>query len=223
MDIAEQFNKISKKYDSGRRKFIPCFEEFYEKTTDFVAHTIKSPSRILDLGAGTGLLTGFWYQHFSSAEYVLTDIAEEMLKVAKLRFENMSNVTFEISDYRLELPKHTFDVIMSALSIHHLEHDEKAALFSSIFDKLPTGGVFINYDQFCGSTPAMSSTYDSYWINFLETNGLSAEEIKKWKARRLLDRECSVPLEREMLKIAGFQTIECIFSMQKFAVIMAIK
>jgi hypothetical protein len=65
--------------------------------------------------------------------------------------------------------------------------------------------------------------YDSYWVNYLETNGLSREEIEKGKKRRLLDRECSVSAETEMLKQAGFHTVECIFSMQKFSVIIAIK
>ena len=29
MNIEEQFNLIAKEYDANRKKFIPCFDEFY--------------------------------------------------------------------------------------------------------------------------------------------------------------------------------------------------
>ena len=62
MDIEKQFNLIAEEYDSNRRKFIPCFDDFYKNTTEFIASNIEEPKQIVDLGAGTGLLTYFWYQ-----------------------------------------------------------------------------------------------------------------------------------------------------------------
>lgn len=59
-EIYQQFNRIAEEYDVNRRKFIPCFDEFYKETTAFIARCIGKPMRILDLGAGTGLLTAFW-------------------------------------------------------------------------------------------------------------------------------------------------------------------
>ena len=38
--IEEQFDLIANEYDSGRRKFIPCFDDYYEKTTAFAASFI---------------------------------------------------------------------------------------------------------------------------------------------------------------------------------------
>lgn len=83
MDIERQFNLIAEEYDFGRRKFIPCFDDFYGATTEFITSNIDEPGRVIDLGAGTGLLTYFWYQRYPDAEYVLMDIADEMLRVAK--------------------------------------------------------------------------------------------------------------------------------------------
>lgn len=57
MNIEEQFNLIAKEYDSNRRRFIPCFDDYYENTTNFLASKIVTPKRILDLGACTGLLS----------------------------------------------------------------------------------------------------------------------------------------------------------------------
>ncbi len=223
MNIEEQFNIVAEEYDCNRKKFIPCFEEYYEKTTDFIASSISAPKRILDLGAGTGLLSYFWYKHFQRAEYLLVDIADEMLKIAKKRFAGLNNIGYENFDYSKTLPKDPFDCIISALSIHHLEHEQKSELFERIFDKLPKGGVFVNYDQFCADNEIINSWVNSYWENNLEHSGLTDKDLALWRERKLLDRECSVSEEIKMLRNSGFKNIQCVYASQKFAVIVAIK
>lgn len=223
MNIEEQFNLISEEYDINRRKFIPCFDEFYADTTQFIASNIMPPKQILDLGAGTGLLSYFWYHHFPKSEYVLVDIAEEMLKVAGKRFDGLKNVNCKIMDYVKEFPEGEFDVIVSALSIHHLEDEKKAELFARIYEKLPNDGMFINYDQFCAGFAEMNGWFDSYWESQLETSGLTEKDIALWRERRKLDRECSVEKEIDMLQKGGFKEIKCVYTNQKFSVIIAIK
>ena len=223
MDIEKQFNLIAEEYDKNRRRFIPCFDDFYENTTKFIASNITEPKRILDLGAGTGLLSYFWFGHYPKSEYVLVDIADEMLDVARKRFSGIDNVSYEISDYSNELPKGEFDVISSALSIHHLENEDKQRLFARIYDILPDGGLFVNYDQFCAGQPEMNNWFDSYWGNQMANSGLTDHDIELWKERRKLDRECSVEEETEMLYKSNFKTVKCIYSYQKFSVIVAVK
>lgn len=89
MDIEKPFNLIAEVYDANRRKFILCFDDFYGATTDFIISGIEEPKRMIDLGAGTGLLSYFWYQHCPHAGYVLVDIADEMLNVARKRFQGI--------------------------------------------------------------------------------------------------------------------------------------
>ena len=223
LNIDEQFNLVAKEYDSNRKRFIPCFDDFYEGTTHFITSNITEPKRILDLGAGTGLLSYFWYQCFKESEYVLVDIAGEMLEVAKKRFAGLENVSYQILDYAKELPVEEFDVIMSALSIHHLEDKDKEDLFLRIYDKLPNCGVFINYDQFCAGSEDMNVWFDSYWEKQLETSGLSDLDLSRWQERRKLDRECSLESEIDMFRKSGFREVKCIYSHQKFSVIVGIK
>lgn len=223
MRIDDQFNLVAREYDKNRRRFIPCFDDFYKGTTEFLVSIIPALKRVLDLGAGTGILTSFWYALLPKADYVLVDIAEQMLNVAKERFEGASNVAFEVHDYRTSLPDMEFDAVISALSIHHLEHAEKRALFCRIYDKLPAGGIFVNYDQFCAETEMVSSMLNRYWTDGLQYSGLSEEDIARWRERKALDRECSVCDETAWLKQAGFVHVQCIYTHQKFSVIMAIK
>ena len=219
--IEAQFNRIAGEYDSGRRHFIPCFDSFYGETTEFAASFAGTPRKILDLGAGTGLLTMHYYRHFPDAQYLLVDIAEDMLAVARKRFSEVENVFFQTGDYSVELPPGIFDLVVSALSIHHLENIQKAELFQRIRQKLSAGSWFINYDQFCCDSPAMDEQVNKFWISHLYRSGLSETELARWQERRLLDRECSVPAELAMLRNSGFQNAECIYLCGKFAVIAA--
>ena len=223
MDIETQFNLVAAEYDANRKKFIPCFEDYYISTTKFIASAISEPKRILDLGAGTGLLTYYWYQQFPKTEYVLVDVAEEMLKIARKRFNGINTVTYQISDYTKALPNDNFDIIISALSVHHLEDGDKLKLFARIYDKLPSGGAFVNYDQFCAGQTQMNKWFNSYWENNLMNSGLTAHDIELWQERRKLDRECSVEQEIEMLYKCKFKEVKCVYSCQKFSVIVAIK
>ena len=223
MEIEKQFNLIAGKYDSNRKKFIPCFDDFYAGTTEFLAFNMRKPERILDLGAGTGLLTYEWMRHFPKTEYVLVDVAEEMLKVAQKRFHGLENVTYRVSDYTKNLPQDSFDLIVSALSVHHLEQEEKCELFARIYDLLPVGGMFLNYDQFCAGQPTLNQWFDAYWENQLTQSGLSPEELASWRERKRLDRECSVEQETDMLRRSRFQRVKCVYSCGKFSVIVAVK
>ena len=223
MDIKTQFNLVAEEYDANRRKFIPCFDDYYESTTRFIAAGIDEPKRILDLGAGTGLLSYYWYQHFPKAEYVLVDVSEEMLKIARKRFSGIATVDFQVADYADALPEGDFDVIVSALSVHHLENDGKKNLFARVYEKLPNGGLFVNYDQFCAGQPDLNNWFDSYWESQLMHSGLTTHDIALWKERRKLDRECSVEQEIEMLRECRFKAVKCVYSCQKFSVIVAIK
>ncbi len=222
-DIEEQFNRIAEEYDSNRRKFIPCFDDFYKNTTKFVVSNMDEPRQIVDLGAGTGLLTYFWYQHYPNSEYVLVDIADEMLKVARTRFDGIRNISYQVGNYIHKLPDTNFDTVISALSIHHLEDGDKEKLFSRIYDSLPDGGLFINYDQFCAGQPEMNHWFNSYWERQLANSGLTDKDIELWKERRKLDKECTVEQEVDMLRNCRFKTVTCVYSCQKFSVVVAIK
>ncbi|MCR4926317.1 MAG: methyltransferase domain-containing protein [Clostridiales bacterium] len=224
MNIQEQFDFIAKEYDKNRKKFIPCFDDFYINSTDFILSNISyKPKRIIDLGAGTGLLSACWYKYCPNSEFVLIDIAENMLDIAKERFSGLDNVSYQTMDYIDKLPEKDFDTAISALSIHHLEDESKKALFSRIYDRLPTGGMLVNYDQFCAGEPELNRWYDTYWEKQLDSSDLTENDIELWKERRTWDKECSVEKEVEMLKDCNFKSVKCIYSYRKFAVVMAIK
>jgi SAM-dependent methyltransferase len=128
-----------------------------------------------------------------------------------------------MENYLHKLPDTDFDTVISALSIHHLEDTDKKKLFSEIYKRLPAGGMFVNYDQFCAKRPEMEHWYNAYWESQLADSGLTKKDLELWRERRKLDKECTVWQEIDMLKQCGFQNVECVYSYQKFSVIAAIK
>lgn len=219
--IQKQFNIIAKTYDENRRKFISCFDDYYINTTDFLSNIIGNPKNILDLGSGTGLLPSYWYKYFPESNYTLCDIAEEMLEIARKRFNECSNVNYEVLDYSKELPAQNADLIISALSIHHLEHEQKKNLFKSIYEKLPENGYFVNYDQFCVEDESLNLQIEKYWINEIKNSGISEAEYNRWLDRKKIDRESTINEELTWLRQAGFKRADCIYSRGKFAVLVA--
>ena len=52
------FEAHAEGYDAERRRLLPCFDAFYAAAIEGVGLSERLPERVLDLGAGTGLLAG---------------------------------------------------------------------------------------------------------------------------------------------------------------------
>jgi len=221
--IQEQFNFIAQKYDQQRRSFIPCYDDFYKRSISLLKYYRDDFKTIVDLGAGTGLLTKEIYELYPQAHYVLMDISKNMLKIAEERFKGLDHFEFAECNYVEDIPIKNCDLICSALSIHHLENDDKAALYHTLFQKLNPLGCFINLDQFVGETEAINDLYNVWWYDYIDRSEISSEEKEAWRNRKKLDKENTIPETIEWLKSSGFKKVECIYSFMKFGVIMAIK
>lgn len=216
-EIKKKFDDISEMYDSQRRKFIPCFDDFYGVTVSLASSNIENP-KILDIGAGTGLLSAFLLERYPNASVTLIDLSERMLGVAKNRFSGKANIEYIIADYLKHQFADTYDIVVSALSIHHLDEQQKKDLFGKIYFILKQGGVFINADQTSGETPFFEHLNKKVWRDYIESSGLSEEEIKAGYERIQLDKESKLSEQVEWLKSTGFCDVGCVYKYYHFAV-----
>ena len=146
MSVVNKFNQKAKEYDSERRALIPCFDDFYGVAIDCIDFKKDNP-KVLDLGAGTGILSQFLLEKYPNAEIVLIDLAGEMLKEAEKRFEGNDNISFICDNYLTHEFDTKFDIVISSLSIHHLTGEKKKFLIEKYADLLNDGGNFVNADQ----------------------------------------------------------------------------
>jgi len=221
-NIKKQFDLIAEKYDEGRRCFIPCFDDYYNRSVSLLKNLKPSVNRIVDLGAGTGLLTMEMYLLYPEANFTLVDLSQDMLAIAKQRFNGLESFEYIAADYSAGIPANC-DLICSALSIHHLENEQKQELYNAIYKALPFGGTFINLDQFCADSSVVNNAYNDWWMNFIDHSDITPEAKAKWIERKKLDREVSIPTTMNMLKNAGFDHVECIYQFMKFGTVIAVK
>src|SRR5436190_957122 len=57
IDAKQVFDHATADYDRTRRLYIPCFDDFYGTALALIPYQSDEPFNILDLGAGTGLLS----------------------------------------------------------------------------------------------------------------------------------------------------------------------
>lgn len=221
-NIQQQFDLIARQYDEGRKCFIPCIDDYYIRSVGMLKNLKPGVYSIIDLGAGTGLLTQELYKLYPKANFTLINISEEMLQVARQRFRGLDNFAYIASDYS-NCGLEEADIICSALSIHHLEDEDKQRLYKAIYDAMPEGGVFVNLDQFCAESPLIDDAWNAWWMNYIDHSGITPEAKFKWTERRKLDRETSIPHALEMLVKAGFKQVDCIYQFMKFGTIIACK
>lgn len=221
MSVEEAFGKYALVYDGTRRKFIPCFDEFYGVALRLLPPGMNAP-RILDLGAGTGLMSAMVMEAFPGARLILADISDAMLDQARERFAQGAGTghppEFRVLDYTRDLPRGPFDAVVSALSVHHLSHDQKAGLFRRIHDCLKPGGIFINADQALGETEEMDAFYRECWFERVERAGVTAEEMAGARERMKEDRMSTLADQLVWLARSGFVRVNCWYKWYNFVV-----
>jgi tRNA (cmo5U34)-methyltransferase len=211
------FDSIARKYDEHRRQLIPCYDDFYRVTTDLATGAGSEP-RVLDLGAGTGLMTWHLLQKKPGATCILVDFSGEMLAVAKERFAGLSHIHYVTGDYRSCDLGSGYDVVVSSLSIHHLDDPDKERLYRRLYGLLKDGGVFVNADQVLGATPAIEADYQRRWKEKIAESGLSTAEKAAVFERMKMDRPATLEDNLRWLRGSGFRDIDVYYKYYNFAV-----
>lgn len=213
------FDPWALQYDLSRRILIPCFDRFYQMAVESLFFPSEAAIRVLDLGAGTGLLSAFILRRFPAARLCLQDTSEKMLDVARERFKNLGDqVTYLHQDYSFDLPPGFFHAVVSALSIHHLEEHEKRRLFQRLPEILLPGGVFVNADQVMGESLEEECYFRESWLTDVREAGISSDDLAAAQERMKADRMSTLSVQLAYLREAGFQNVRCVFQDKSFVV-----
>ena len=225
MNIQKVFDSSAEGYDLDRRRLIPCYEDFYSIPLDIIPFHQERELRVLDLGAGTGLLSAGLAARYPRAQLVLVDLSPAMLQMAEKRFSgsDAGRVTFRLMDYAKQPLKGTFDLIISALSVHHLTDNEKQTLFNNAFKILEPGGLFINADQVLGENAVAEKIYKRSWLKQVRTLGISEKSLAAAQERMKEDRMSPLSSQLTWLLQAGFADVTVWYQYFSFAVYSATK
>jgi tRNA (cmo5U34)-methyltransferase len=209
--LKESFDAIATDYDAQRRWIIPDFDGFYTAAVTAAGGQGERPA-ILDIGAGTGLLSAMLAGAYPGAVLTLMDVSEKMLDMARRRFAGREGTRFIAADYRDRDLGGPFDIVCSALSIHHLGSREKQDLYRRIHAALGDGGVFVNADEVAGETDPAHQENLASWDAFLLSGPLGEEGAHTIMERReQLDRMEKLSVQLGWLQETGFSGVEAVY------------
>jgi tRNA (cmo5U34)-methyltransferase len=215
-DIAHTYN------DESRRRVIPGFDDFYGVGVAELRYEGDAP-RVLDVGAGTGLYSAILLDRYPEARLTLIDFSGEMLEIARDRFSGRGNTEYILGDYTEHPFAEKYDIVISALSIHHLDAAAKMKFYKRAFDLLTPNGEFLNADQVVGLSPVLHERNMNLWLDFVAGNGMTDEGIERLKRSMELDDPSTITEQISWLSEAGFSVADCIYQYRNFAVFYGAK
>jgi tRNA (cmo5U34)-methyltransferase len=136
----------------------------YDTLQDTLARAAAAANveRMLDLGSGTGETLFRVLARHPMASAIGIDENDGMLAVARHRLE-AHQVDLRVADLLDPLPEGPFDLIVSALAVHHLDGPGKAKLFGRVAERLRPGGRFVLGDVVIPADgPAVTPLSDDY-------------------------------------------------------------
>ena len=137
------------------RAEVPAYARLQEAVAE--ASEGMTVTRVLDLGTGTGETLAAVLERHGGAAAVGIDKNEAMLDAARARLRGLA-VELVVAQLTDPLPPGPFDLVVSALAVHHLEGPDKAALFARVRGVLRPGGRFVLGDVVIPVDPADAVT-----------------------------------------------------------------
>ncbi len=215
--VKAHFEGEAPDYDTVIVKFVPYYREQNEVMMELLPFEGTARVRGLDLGAGTGVLAEGILRRYPLAEVTVFDIADNMLDAADERLQKFDNkVLYQKGDFSKDDFGIGYDLILSGLSIHHLDDPQKQDLFRRIYLALNPGGIFLVRDIIRGATDRLDAVYIRLWRDYVRSQGEDDEALmERFHAE---DRPACVEDQLDWLRRAGFVDVGCHWQRINFAI-----
>lgn len=211
-------------YDEARRRIVPHFDSFYGTAAELVAALTpgKPLSRVLELGAGTGIFSEAVVRRAPWIRLELLDGSAGMLARAVGR-EGLGGARLHVQAFTDPLPEGPYDAVISAIALHHLEDPEKRDLYRRIFEVLGDGGMFLNAEEVAGRTARWQGIVVENHHAFCRGAGCSEAEMRELTEREVHD--LCAPLETQLrwLEEIGYCDVEAPWRNFRFAIFAAFR
>lgn len=210
MDI--HFNKCASDYDRHFYEDLGMCE-FYDEIEKQI-NACGNPKDILVLGCGTGLeIERIKHSAIVTAIDISIGMLDELKKKELHPQVNLSTICGSYFD--VPFTENKFDLVLSTYSLHHFRIQQKALLYSKIYDCLKPKGYFINGDTVCKDkdteTMLLSRAEDFYQEQELPFGSMH------------IDIPLALDTEIALLSDAGFNNITLERRWDKTALVKSVK
>ncbi|MFB3897123.1 MAG: methyltransferase domain-containing protein [bacterium] len=223
--VKQHFSSESRTFDDLIVKVVPYYSQMIGAIINNLPFNEDKKIKVLDLGCGTGTISYLIHQRYPNMELTCVDVSQQMLEVAKDKLKRVKKVTFILGDFHSYRITGKFDAIVSSLALHHLESEQDRDIFyTSIYQSLKSGGIFINADIMKSDNAYFQKVNYAKWKEF-GMRSLSADFIENttFVKHREEDRCSTILKETDRLRKIGFKHIEIFWKYYNFATYGAIK
>ena len=196
--MGEFFENRLNGYEEHQLTCIESARAFYPFTASCLPQA--ADSAILDLGCGTGLELGYYFETVPTARITGIDLAPGMLDALLKKFPDKALTLIAGSYFDVPLGTCAFDAAVSVESLHHFTKEEKIPLYAKLQRALKPGGFFILTDYFAGSD-------EEERFRRAELLRLKREQGIEDDAFYHYDTPLTVGHETEALLSAGFSSV----------------
>ncbi len=222
-EIQSRFDKeVASLYSQRDPIWLPDFKYMFGLVPQLIAPYIHGNGAVLDIGAGTGNLSRSILEAFPEVRAVLIDFSSNMLSAApkvlsqfKGRFETM------VADFiEADFGTGIYSAVVSSFAIHHCRsNDEYGTLYQKIEKAIGSAGIFVCCDVVAGADVNMTLQNEKEWASFLKQQGLSEDEAQRILSNyHIEDSPVDLWTHLQLLKAAGFRSMEVVWKRSNFAV-----
>lgn len=225
--ISKQFEfdeNVASVFDDMISRSVPYYQISLNLICDFLQKYLEDNSQIYDLGCSTGLLLFKLFELNKSFVLKGIDNSKAMLDIAKNRnLAYGANVEFILGDI-LEADFKRSNAIVLNYTLQFIRPLLREKFVKKIYESLSDNSVFILSEKVIFEDKKVAVDIIEIYEEYKENQGYSKYEIaQKRQALENVLIPFSESENKNMLKSAGFKSVETIFKWGNFASFIALK
>ncbi|MGA8541931.1 MAG: class I SAM-dependent methyltransferase [Thermoplasmata archaeon] len=208
--MRREFDLEAPGYDRTAAASMPGYSDLHRTLIWGIPYVATRSFSVLELGVGTGTLTASILAAFPHARLTGIDLSPRMIARAREKLrpyrDRVSLVAGDLGAFQ----EGTYDVVLSALAIHHLADADKWRLFRRVHRSLTPGGYFGDADDHLPEDPIFDSRYTEIATR-LQRAGAAAggwtSPQAVWHDHERFDHPSTLSAELAALERAGFRHV----------------
>lgn len=220
--------KVAEVFDDMLNRSIPCYRQSMQMAAQILQEFLNPRDIVYDLGCSTGTTLLKLASELAplDLQFIGIDSSPAMVTKATSKaamYSSKESLSFLEGDI-LKTDFQEAGAIILNYTLQFIRPLLRQELLNKIVKSLRPGGILIVSEKVVSSDPLLNRSYINFYLNFKRTQGYSEIEItKKREALENILVPFSAKENLEMLKNAGFQSVEPFFQWYNFISIVAIK
>lgn len=222
-------SKVAAVFDDMVSRSVPSYLEIQEITAKLASLYVKDNTSVYDLGCSTGTSLIRIAQAIPDIEkrgisLLGIDYSNDMLERCreKLRaFSLDSRITLYSQDLR-NVTIHSAALVICHYTLQFLPPEDRPEIIRRVKEGMIDGGIFILSEKINHTDPVLEEFLTARYYDFKKGNGYTDQEnFRKRQALENVLRTLSIDENMEMLRNAGFRSVEIINKSLSFVSILA--